>query len=193
MVSSIVPTFARQSKVASARSGSAIQPSRSHDSSTKESQQSGRMVNLRRSYQGAGITEEATSLLLASWRSSTTKHYNSSWRVWEWWCIQSGTNPISPSLSDILNFIASQFGEGKEYRSLNYYRSALSSDLSPIDGFDVGRRVDTSIFSAHSTRGASTSAATLAGITTQQILTTADWSSATVFKPPHWCALFWTP
>ena len=37
-------------------------------------------------------------------------------------------------------------------------------------------------FSAHSTRGASTSAASLAGVTTQQILTTADWSSATVFK-----------
>ena len=42
-------------------------------------------------------------------------------------------------MSDILNFIASQFGEGKEYRSLNCYRSALSSVLSPIDGFDVGR------------------------------------------------------
>ena len=64
---------------------------------------------------------------------------DSSWRVWEWWCIQSGINLISPSLRDILNFIASQFGEGKEYRSLNCYRSALSSVLSPIDGFDVGR------------------------------------------------------
>ena len=42
--------------------------------------------------------------------------------------------------------------------------------------------VDTSIFSAHSTRGASTSAASLAGVTTQQILSTADWSTANVFK-----------
>ena len=42
--------------------------------------------------------------------------------------------------------------------------------------------VDTSIFSAHSTLGASTSAASLAGVTTQQILSTADWSTANVFK-----------
>ena len=42
--------------------------------------------------------------------------------------------------------------------------------------------VDISIFSAHSTRGASTSTASLAGVITQQILSTADWSTANVFK-----------
>ena len=138
MVSSIIPSPAGQPKVTSTRSGSANQPSRSQDSSPGESQQTGRIVHLRQLYRSAGITEETTSLLLASWRSSTTKNYNSSWRVWEW-CVQSGTNPISSSLSNILNFIAFQFGEGIEYRSLNCYRSALSSVLSSIDGFDVGR------------------------------------------------------
>ena len=59
--------------------------------------------------------------------------------MWEQWCIQSSTNPISPSLSDILNFIADQFHQGKQYRSLNCYRSALSSVLAPIEGFDIGR------------------------------------------------------
>ena len=67
------------------------------------------------------------------------KNYNSSWRQWEQWCIQSSTNPISPTLSDILNFLAYQFQQGKQYRSLNCYRSALSSVLAPIDGFDIGR------------------------------------------------------
>ena len=43
-------------------------------------------------------------------------------------------------------------------------------------------RVDTSVFSAHSTRGASTSAVSLAGLTTQQILSTADWSTSNIFK-----------
>ena len=42
--------------------------------------------------------------------------------------------------------------------------------------------IDTSVFSAHSTRGASTSAASLAGVTTQQILSTADRSTDNVFK-----------
>ena len=41
--------------------------------------------------------------------------------------------------------------------------------------------IDTSCFKAHSTRGASTSAAAAAGVTTQDIMKTADWSSATTF------------
>ena len=102
---------------------------------SRKSQSVGRMVHLRQSYQGAGISDEATTLLLASWRSSTTENYNSSWRVWEQWYVQSSTNPISPTLSDILAY---QFHQGKQYRSLNCYRSALSSVLAPIDGFDIG-------------------------------------------------------
>ena len=43
-------------------------------------------------------------------------------------------------------------------------------------------RVDTSHFSAHSTRGVAASAASMAGVTTKQILVTADWSSTDTFK-----------
>ena len=42
--------------------------------------------------------------------------------------------------------------------------------------------IDTSIFGAHSTRGASTSAAARAGITTEDILKAANWSSESVFQ-----------
>ena len=42
--------------------------------------------------------------------------------------------------------------------------------------------VDISSFSAHSTRGAAASAAAMAGVTTKQILNTADWSSANTFE-----------
>ena len=42
--------------------------------------------------------------------------------------------------------------------------------------------VDTEIFKAHSVRSASTSAAAMAGITTEDILKAADWSSETVFQ-----------
>ena len=42
--------------------------------------------------------------------------------------------------------------------------------------------VDVSIFSGHSVRGASTSAAAGAGITTNDILKAADWSSDSVFR-----------
>lgn len=41
--------------------------------------------------------------------------------------------------------------------------------------------IDTSIFKAHSTRSAATSAASNAGVTTADILRAADWSSESVF------------
>ena len=42
--------------------------------------------------------------------------------------------------------------------------------------------IDTSMFKAHSTRGAVTMAVANAGITTEDILKAADWSSDTVLK-----------
>lgn len=117
------------------------QTARPHDhchASPTEGESVGCMVHLRRSYQGSGVSEEAVSLLMASWRGSTTKDYNSSWRVWERWCTRNGTHSFSPSVGDIANFLAAEFHAGKGYRSLSY-RSALSSTLPPIQGFDVGR------------------------------------------------------
>ena len=42
--------------------------------------------------------------------------------------------------------------------------------------------IDTSIFKVHSTRGASVSAAKNMGITTREILDTANWSTESVFQ-----------
>ena len=42
--------------------------------------------------------------------------------------------------------------------------------------------IDTTLFKAHSTRGASVSAAALSGLTTNDILQAADWSSDSVFR-----------
>ena len=42
--------------------------------------------------------------------------------------------------------------------------------------------IDTNTFKAHSVRGASASAAVSAGLTTNQILNAADWSSESVFQ-----------
>ena len=41
--------------------------------------------------------------------------------------------------------------------------------------------IDTSVFTAHSTRGASTSAAVSGGASLQEVLSQADWSSSTTF------------
>ena len=98
-----------------------------------------RVQGLRLRFQADGISEEAIKLILASWRSKTDANYNSAWRKWQGWCNEKGANPFNSDLSLILGFLATEFGEGKQYRSLNCFRSAISSAHLPVDGFPVGR------------------------------------------------------
>ena len=98
----------------------------------------GRMACLRRHYSLQGLSTRAISLLLSSWRDSTNKNYDSSSNIWERWCSDHHRDSLSPSIGGILDFLAVQFDKGREYRSLNCYRSALSSVLGGVDGFPVG-------------------------------------------------------
>jgi hypothetical protein len=47
-------------------------------------------------------------------------------------------NPLSVPVSSVLEFLKDQFHEGKAYRTLNVYRSALSSILLEVDANRVG-------------------------------------------------------
>ena len=90
--------------------------------------------------QTEGISEQTRKILLAAWRPNTTSSYSSAWHIWHSWCAKRITvNPLSPSLNNILDFFTSQFHEGKEYRTINVYRSALSTILPLLDGQKVGR------------------------------------------------------
>ena len=75
--------------------------------------------------------------------------------------------------------------EDKEHSQLSI---SLIKPYKPVASSTIARSVlekagiDTTIFMAHSIRGASTSAAASAGVTTNDILNAADWSSASVFQ-----------
>ena len=78
----------------------------------------------------AYISEESRKILLAALRKNTTSAYSSAWTKWNSWCSQRvNVDPLSPSLTSILDFLALQFREGKEYRTINVYGSALSAVL----------------------------------------------------------------
>ena len=81
--------------------------------------------------------EFCQTLILSSWRQKTNSNYNSAWRKWEQWCHERAVNPFSASLPDILSFLTKQFQDGKQYRSLNCYRSAISSTHLLIEGFPI--------------------------------------------------------
>ena len=97
-----------------------------------------RMASIRGRYQSSAVSKPAQRLLLAAWRARTEKTYSSAWRKWTGWRCEQQVNPVSASLDSVLNFLASQFDAGLEYRTLNVYRSALSATHPQIEGFKVG-------------------------------------------------------
>ena len=48
-------------------------------------------------------------------------------------------DPIRGPITDIANFLAELFEEGYQYRSLNAYRSAISSVHEKVDGEEIGK------------------------------------------------------
>ena len=55
------------------------------------------------------------------------------------WCAENGHDAINSSLSGVLDFPALQYEQGKQYRTINSYRSAISMTHTPIDGVVVGK------------------------------------------------------
>ena len=98
-----------------------------------------RVAYLRERYRDQELSEEATSLMLKSWRTKTNKSYDSLFGKWYSWCSSRGSDPFSGPIKEVVNFLAYLHKEGYQYRSLNSYRSAISSVHERIDGYTVGQ------------------------------------------------------
>ena len=98
-----------------------------------------RMAHLRKSFSSRGISAQASELLLSSWRDKTNTSYNSLFAKWANWCEQRDRNPTSGPVEDVVNFLAELFAKGYQYRSLNSYRSAISSIHQKVDGQSIGQ------------------------------------------------------
>ncbi|XP_071504200.1 uncharacterized protein [Diadema antillarum] len=98
-----------------------------------------RLDYLSERWRTAGISEQASELIAHSWRNNTNKQYDSAWKQWISWCRKLSLDPFSSSIANIVHFLSDQHVLGKNYRTINSYRSALSSVLPSIDGFPVGK------------------------------------------------------
>ena len=96
-------------------------------------------AHLRESFKSRGISSQASDLLLSSWRTKTQSNYNSLFAKWADWCQQRDRNPTTGPIEDVVNFLANLYKEGYKYRSLNAYRSAISSVHTKVDGQPVGQ------------------------------------------------------
>ena len=97
------------------------------------------MAHLRDKFRSQKLSEEATALILKSWRTKTNKSYDSLFSKWHSWCLKRGFNPISGPITNVANFLAQLCTEGYQYSLINSYRSAISSVHEKVDGHNVGQ------------------------------------------------------
>ena len=70
---------------------------------------------------------------------STESSYSSVWQQWDCWCFTRDIDLLSAPLSSILEFLLEQFHMGKQYRTINSLRSAISMTHLEVDGSRVGQ------------------------------------------------------
>ena len=100
---------------------------------------SSRLACVRRSYRAEGLSEGVINIIRRSWRNSTESTYSTAWRQWDRWCFERSLDPVSAPLSGILDFLYEQFQTGKQYRTINTIRSAISMTHTDVDGSRIGQ------------------------------------------------------
>ena len=98
----------------------------------------GRLACVRRQLQLEGLLDGVVNIIRQSWRNSTEAAYLSAWRMWVRWCCGRGGDPVSAPLSEVLEFLLEQYQAGKQYRTTNSFRSAISMTHEEVDGTRFG-------------------------------------------------------
>ena len=123
-----------------AEPGHCIQPRRPETSTGGgRPSPSSRVVCVGRSCSTQGLSERVTDIIRKSWRASTESAYSNAWRQWVGWCLERETDPLSAPVRDILEFLCERFEAGKQYRTINTLRSAISMTHEEVDGVRVGQ------------------------------------------------------
>ena len=86
-----------------------------------------------------GISNEASELISKSMRSGTLSNYESAWRKLVGWCSERNFDPVQSSLNAVLDYLASLYKSGLQYRTINSHRSAISAYHAIIEGYAVGK------------------------------------------------------
>ena len=98
-----------------------------------------RLDRVRNTLKGSGLSERAIQIICSSWRHNTEASYSSSWRLWCNWCTTKNINPTDATIGEVIEFLSIQFDQGKQYSTLNSYRSSISATHMPIEGVPVGK------------------------------------------------------
>lgn len=96
------------------------------------------MLTIRETLRKQGVSEAGTGIILASWKPSTAKQYQTHIERWKQFCDRWDTNFLNPTASNIINFLTETFNRNVGYDTINTARAALSSLGIVIDGCRAG-------------------------------------------------------
>ncbi|CAG2251887.1 unnamed protein product [Mytilus edulis] len=91
-----------------------------------------RLCSIRHSLQKKGISKSARNIITQSWRVSTSRQYEYSWRKWYLWCNTQKINTTSPNEVQVLNFLARLYDDGKSYSCINMNKCSIGQTLASI-------------------------------------------------------------
>lgn len=97
------------------------------------------MAVVNRHWSSKGFSKNTRKLLSKSWRSGTRKDYQSKFRQFHSWCSTKQIDPYIATLANCADFLTYLYEKGLKYRTINGYRSMLSSILAPVDNTPIGR------------------------------------------------------
>ena len=72
----------------------------------------------------------AKDIIMASWRSGTSKQYQSYLSRWQEYCIENQLDPFEATVENGIEFLTSLFNKGLGYSAINTARSALSTVIT---------------------------------------------------------------
>ena len=88
---------------------------------------------IRQSIARQGLSKEASDIIIAGWRRTTSKQYQTYLRKWEIYCSKWEIDPLCAPLNRILEFLTQLFDNNLGYSGINTAKSALSSVVSISD------------------------------------------------------------
>ena len=97
------------------------------------------MEHIQRSLSEQGFSAKARQLVTGARRKGTQAVYNAAWKKWHSWCVERQIDSFQADLADVGNFLAQAVEDGREYSTINGYRSAISLMHPEIEGHKVGQ------------------------------------------------------
>ncbi|KAM8977614.1 uncharacterized protein RCH25_047525 [Pelodytes ibericus] len=88
-----------------------------------------------------GVPCSTLALLEGAWAPGTRQSYRRAWDMWASWCMEHHADPVSAPVSHILRFLTLLYENGRAYRTINVYRSAISAGHSGFGGFSAGKQL----------------------------------------------------